>query len=76
MSKELEDAIYLLNLFDASDWKEEERQDKALEFLKSLIVDVPTSVAKWFESLPEKEKKLDNIEKLNVRMYLPQNVYD
>lgn len=53
-----------------------ERTEKLTNFLSSLVVDVPTSVAKWFESLPEKEKKLDNIEKLNVRMYLPQNVYD
>lgn len=48
MSKELEDAIYLLNLFEASDWKEEERQEKALEFLKSLKVKVPQYVAEWY----------------------------
>lgn len=50
MSKELEDAIYLLNLFEASDWKEEERQDKALEFLKSLKVKVPQYVADWYDT--------------------------
>lgn len=50
MSKELEDAIYLLNLFEASDWKEEERQDKALEFLKSLKVKVPQYVADWYNA--------------------------
>ena len=54
MSKELEDAIYLLNLFEASDWKEEERQDKALEFLKSLKVKVPQYVADWYEDTIEK----------------------
>ena len=53
-----------------------ERTEKLTNFLSSLVVDVPTSVAKWFESLTEKEKKIDSIEKLNVRMYLPQNVYD
>lgn len=53
-----------------------ERTEKLTNFLSSLIVSVPKSVAKWFESLPEEEKKLDNIGKLNVRMYLPQNVYD
>lgn len=53
-----------------------ERTEKLTNFLSSLVVDVPRSVAQWFESLSEKEKKLDNIEKLNVRMYLPQNVYD
>lgn len=50
MSKELEDAIYLLNLFEASDWKEEERQDKALKFLKSLKVKVPQYVADWYRT--------------------------
>lgn len=50
MSKELEDAIYLLNLFEASDWKEEERQEKALEFLKSLKVKVPQYVADWYRT--------------------------
>lgn len=50
MSKELEDAIYLLNLFEASDWKEEERQEKALEFLKSLKVKVPQYVADWYDT--------------------------
>lgn len=53
-----------------------ERTEKLTNFLSSLVVSVPKSVAKWFESLSEEEKKLDNIEKLNVRMYLPQNVYD
>lgn len=48
MSKELEDAIYLLNLFEASDWKDEERQEKAIEFLKSLKVKVPQYVAEWY----------------------------
>lgn len=50
MSKELEDAIYLLNLFEASDWKEEERQEKAIEFLKSLKVKVPQYVADWYNT--------------------------
>ena len=54
MSKELEDAIYLLNLFEASDWKEEERQEKAIEFLKSLKPKVPTFVANWYEDTIEK----------------------
>lgn len=53
-----------------------ERTEKLTNFLSSLVVSVPRSVARWFESLPEEEKKLDNIGKLNVRMYLPQNVYD
>lgn len=46
------------------------------DVLKGLIVSVPKSVAKWFESLPEEEKQLDKLYKLNKRMYLPQNVYD
>ena len=50
MSKELEDAIYLLNLFEASDWKEEERQEKAIEFLESLKVKVPQYVADWYDT--------------------------
>lgn len=48
MSKELEDAIYLLNLFEASDWKEENKQEKALEFLNSLKVKVPQYVIDWY----------------------------
>lgn len=50
MSKELEDAIYLLNLFEASDWKEEEKQEKALDYLKSLKVKVPQYVADWYRA--------------------------
>lgn len=46
------------------------------DVLKGLIVSVPRSVARWFESLPEEEKQLDKLYKLNKRMYLPQNVYD
>lgn len=53
-----------------------ERTEKLTNFLSSLVVSVPRSVAQWFESLTEEEKQLDNIGKLNVRMYLPQNVYD
>lgn len=53
-----------------------ERTEKLTNFLSSLVVSVPRSVAQWFESLTEEEKQLDNIGKLNVRMYLSQNVYD
>lgn len=53
-----------------------ERTEKLTNFLSSLVVSVPRSVARWFESLPEEEKQLDRLNKLNKRMYLPQNVYD
>lgn len=53
-----------------------ERTEKLTNFLSSLVVSVPRSVAQWFESLPEEEKQLDRLHKLNKRMYLPQNVYD
>ena len=48
--KELENVIYLLNLFEASDWKEEEKQEKALDFLKSLKVKVPQYAADWYDT--------------------------
>lgn len=50
--------------------------EKLTNFLSSLVMSVPKSVAKWFESLTEEEKQLDKLYKLNKRMYLPQNVYD
>ena len=53
-----------------------ERTQKLTNFLSSLVVSVPRSVAQWFESLTEEEKQLDKLYKLNKRMYLPQNVYD
>ena len=53
-----------------------ERTEKLTNFLSSLVVSVPRSVAQWFESLTEEEKQLDKLYKLNKRMYLPQNVYD
>ena len=53
-----------------------ERTEKLTNFLSSLVVSVPISVARWFESLPEEEKQLDRLNKLNKRVYLPQNVYD
>nr|DAR48249.1 MAG TPA: Protein of unknown function (DUF1642) [Caudoviricetes sp.] len=53
-----------------------ERTEKLTNFLSSLVISVPRSVAQWFESLTEEEKQLDKLYKLNKRMYLPQNVYD
>lgn len=53
-----------------------ERTEKLTNFLSSLVVSVPRSVAQWFESLTEEEKQLDKLYKPNKRMYLPQNVYD
>ena len=78
MSYELSPREAIMNIVDLVE-RSSIRTDIAenlADVLKGLIVSVPRSVARWFESLPEEEKQLDRLNKLNKRMYLPQNVYD